>query len=143
MADAQGMEFQAAQGTPDQLPQGAASALNEALPAPGQLDPNAELMVEGGDQPAPGQDGGMDAFPDGTETAGRPEFAPQGLDEEMLFLDTDPTEPKGVQLPAGRLPASVVRLLPYMAEAASDPRAPESLRAIYAATVNSLDSTLR
>lgn len=135
MAASEGTEYAANQGSPDQLPQGAAETLNEAMPAATDLAPE-EL------QPAPAEDGGTDAFPDGTTTGGSPEFQARGMDEEMLFLD--PEQGQGVvQLPSGRLPDSVVRMLPYMAEAASDPNAPESLRTIYAAVVNSLDAQLR
>lgn len=85
-------------------------------------------------------------FPSETEqTAGQPEFQP-GADntaEQILFGNPDPTEPTTPELPIGRLPDSVVRWLLVMKAAASEPNAPDSLRAIYTAAVHSLDSELR
>ena len=134
-------EVRANEGTADQLPRGAATELNEAMPS--ELEPEGLLPP---DQlaPSPGEDGADDSFPDGTETYGQPEFEPRGLDEEMLFLDSEHGQVAGpTQLPPGRLPDSVVRMLETMGAAATEPGAPESLRAIYAAAVNALDASLR
>jgi hypothetical protein len=134
-------EIRANQGTEDQLPQGAAAALNEAMPS--ELEPEG-LLPPDQVAPTPGEDGADDSFPDGTETFGQPEFMPRGMDEEILFLDSERGMVAGpTQLPAGRLPDSVVRMLDVMGAAAAEPGAPESLRAIYAAAVNALDASLR
>lgn len=142
MAASEGREVQANEGTAEQLPRGAASELNEAMPATSELEPEGLLPPEQL-QPTPTQDGADDAFPDGTETYGQAEFQPKGLDEEILFLDPEGALPGPVQLPAGRMPDSVVRMLDTMGAAASDPNAPESLRAIYRAAVNAQDAHLR
>lgn len=125
-------------GPGQDLPQGAASAVNDLLPTE---------TVAAPDEMAPAPEAGgsaVDAFPDGTSTAGAADYQPRGLEEEMLFLDPEVTPgATPVTLPAGRLPDSVVRMLPYMRAAGAEPGAPESLRAIYAAAVNALDAGLR
>ena len=122
------VQYEAAEGTPDQMQRGEASNLNAQLPTENPMAPPP---------PVP--------FPTETEeTAGAPPFTPGGTDaEQILFGDPDGTEPTTPELPAGRLPDSVVRWLSTMRAAANEPTAPASLRAIYAAAVNSLDAELR
>ncbi len=119
-------------GTPDQLPQGAAGALNAALPTESVNQPPVPSPAF----PAAGSEQGA--------SSAQPDFKPSTFDEQVLFGPSEVGGPNApTQLPPGRLPDSVIRWLPVMRAAANEPTAPDSLRAIYAATVNALDAELR
>jgi hypothetical protein len=133
MAETPRVEYRKGEG-PDQLEQGEATALNEA-PMPG---PPATALE---DAFAPGQP--VPQYPSSPERRAPPAYRPNGLEEEMLFLDA-PEAGTGIPtLPPGRLPSSVLRNLPLMRRAADDPEAPRAVRMIYAALVNSLEGELR
>lgn len=117
-----------AEGT--QLPYGGATAINEALAGV----PKAEPVEVGARVPA---------LPPQEESVSIPDYRPQGDEEEILFLDPEAPVEETPAVGPQRLPSSVVRYLPLMREAASHPEAPQSLRMIYAALVNSLEDSLR
>ena len=117
-----------AEGT--QLEYGAATAFNEAVAGTPQAQP-----VEVGAR--------VPALPPQEEVVSIPDYRPQGDEEEILFLDPEAPVQAAPPVGVGRLPSSVIRYLPLMREAASHPEAPQSLRMIYAALVNSLEDSLR
>lgn len=122
------VQYEAAEGTPDQMQRGDATTLNAGLPTENPQAP-APMPI---------------SFPaDTEETSGVAQFSPVSDDEQILFGDPETDAPTTPELPAGRLPESVVRWLATMKSAANEPTSPDSLRAIYRAAVNSLDSELR
>jgi len=125
------MEFEQNAGTPDQLPQGAASDLNAALPETGEPHPPE----------------GFDISPFAEEEdAGTPltPFKPgKDPEDEMLFLDAEGASGPNIQFSGRSLPPTVLRQLLVMKAAANEPTAPAALKAIYRAVVNSLELELR
>lgn len=119
-------DYHAGQGTPDQLPQGEATRLEQST----NVQAPAGVALPQPLTPTPTQPG--TPFTPGNST-----------DEQILFGPTDGTTTWSPQIPQGRLPESVVRQLPLMRAAAEDPNAPESLRTIYQATVHTLENQLR
>jgi hypothetical protein len=111
------LEFQANQGTPEQLPQGAATQLNEANPQPadqGQATAPAEEI-----QPAQPADY-------------EPQYQPATDDEEFL---TGPTTRPDEDVTAGavmgdRVPPHVRSQLPALQAAADAPGASAELQAL-------------
>lgn len=138
MAASEGQEVQANQGSPDQLPQGAATTLNEAMPAEGQLDPYGDVSDLGlAPAPAPANYEDGDVSPEES-------FSPKSDEEEILFMDRDPYAPATVPMRPGRLPESLARMLPLMKAAAAVTGDPSgSLQLTYEALVNSEDASLR
>lgn len=135
-------------GQGEQLPQGEATRLNKALEAMPHEDEMLAPPVErqGGSLPPQGVkfaagDG------DGADT--------EALSEDQDILWGDQTQHPSfnkdmvLQSSARRhsdsipIPTKLLRLLPYLKQAADDPSAPESVRAFYRATVISIESRLR
>lgn len=123
MADA---DIRRRAGTPEQLPKGAAAALNEVLDA---LPPEQPSTPGAQPEPAPAPaEPGLGPV----ETGPRPRlrFQPTNEDEAFLFAPPDPAE---LQLaaqaaPAATPPERLRQLLPDLLEAAAHPTAPASLK---------------
>jgi len=131
VAASEGREVQASQGTPEQLPQGAAQAVNEATPSATELNPDAETAPTSG----------------GSEDTSLPEMAapsdyqpmPQSDSENDDFImspTTRPQEPVTEGTAQGGkppLPADFDRWFPTFAEAADAMDAPLQLKILVAA----------
>jgi len=114
---------------PNALPQGAATALNRAIPAESAYQDN-EVPVQ--------------FVPDSVED----DVAPDGeLGENMEVLLSDPDEgyrpPLFARDPPGRVPARIVRHLPQLMAAARDPDAPIALKAMYKMIVRRLEQEMQ
>lgn len=112
-----------------QLPQGAASAANAAVPPPEQGPDMQQGLPQ--DIPVeyspPSDVGGVDK----RETE----------NSQLLTGPGDPNfRPNPASRGSGRVPAYVVRNLPLMAAAARDPEAPRFIKALYRATVARLEA---
>ena len=115
----------------NELPQGAAAALNDAaakVPSVPQTAPMPEASIP---LPELGEEG--------------PDYKPQDEVEQLLFADA---EGMGRDMPDGPLkpryvPAEVVRKLPALQRAASRSDAPPSLVALYKMTVRALEDEMR
>lgn len=112
---------------PQRLPQGAAKTLNQAQPSP---DSFGEIPV----QFAPPADAEVDYADDSRE------------DEDMQVLLSEPDAgymPPAVAPRQGKVPRYVVRHLPSLMAAATQPDAPPTLRALYRATIRQLEDEIR
>jgi hypothetical protein len=120
-------EVRAAQGTVDQLPQGAAATLNEALPS--ELAPEGLAPPETG---APAEDTSEPLLAEPSDY--EPIFTPESDDEAFLTGPTTrPNEPitQGAFAgPPASLPPDAASWMPVFAEAAQLPDAPPQLKAL-------------
>lgn len=130
-------------GAGEQLPQGAATQVNESNAAAAQ----AVAQAEGQAQQAPQGDPMQEIIPSDVEFVSAPQgrtYTPQDEDEEILFADATGRSLPSRRASAGdRLPAQIVRYMPMMAELAADPAAPPALKIIYRALVARLEEELR
>jgi len=103
---------------PKQLPQGAASAVNRATPAPAEQ---------------------MDIPVQYASSADHPTLPPDGQDDNLDILTAPPhpgyTPSLIPRSKPSQIPQSVVRNLPRLMAAATDPDAPETVRALYQSLV--------
>lgn len=117
-------EYKAQQGTPDQLPQGEATALNQAV---------TDIPNQGGQAAAPemADDSTAPAQPADYE----PIYTPESDDEDFLSGPTlRPDEAQFVgATPQQPLSAAARRSLPTLQAAAAEPGASDALKALVAA----------
>lgn len=134
-------DFAANEGSPEQLPRGAAEAVNEntnvqapepvAVPAPeapAEATGTTETPASGGDGTQGPEDGSEDLLP--AEAADfEPQFEPASEDEAFITSPTGrPDEAQWVGVQARRtLPGAVSRHLPTLQEAAAMPGASPEL----------------
>ncbi len=122
MANASDITVQQDAGTPEQLPQGAATDLNAALPN--------KTVQPAGEQPGAVQ---PEAMPEPAQARDyEPEYAPESDDEQFITGPTmradEPLTAGVTAVPKSAVPASVLRHLPDLVEAAAAPGAPARLR---------------
>lgn len=129
-------------GAGEQLPQGAATQVNESNAAAAQAVAQAQPQ-----QGVPEGNPMQEIIPSDVQFAETPQgrnYAPQDEDEEILFADATGRGLASGRAPTGdRLPADIVRYMPMMAELAADPSAPPALKAVYRALVARLEEELR
>ena len=119
-------------GGAEQLPQGAATELNAQPP-----------MMQPEQMPLPPTPGGPVQFADdGYDPSGN--VSPAREDDQILFGDPPMARPVRMTNPQQqRVPVSVVRHLPMMRAMLENPNAPASLRAVYRAIVDRLETELK
>lgn len=116
---AEDVEFEANQGTAEQLPQGAASDLNAALPSVEAAPPDGATAPE----EVPIQAATPQDF--------QPKFTPESEDEELLYAPTDrPNEPLLAGLQDRAIPPRLAASLPLLVQAAAQPDASPQLQAL-------------
>ena len=127
MAASEGREVQASQGTPEQLPQGAAQAVNEATPSTTELNPDA--------QPAAAEDTSLPEMAAPSDYQPMPQSDSEN-DDFIMSPTTRPQEPVTEGTAQGGkppLPADFDRWFPTFAEAADAMDAPLQLKILVAA----------
>ena len=123
MSSATDATFQADQGTPDQLPQGAATELNAALPTQGTVTGSAtQKEADAASAQA------LQPIQRATQADYQPQYQPQSEADQTLFDPTTrPDEPLLAGLNQDRMPPPGTSL-PLLLAMANDPNAPPQLQ---------------